>query len=159
MSQPVPPSCPPLGAPVFIDRPGDAPRAAGAYLLVLDLTRPCRVESARFGAARLAPGRYLYAGSAHGPGGLRARILRHARRDKTPHWHVDRLTRRARLTSVLIWPGGGECALAAAALRIAGAHCPIPGFGASDCPRCASHLIALPAGAPLPDAAAFLDGC
>ncbi len=136
--------------PGFIARPEDAPRAPGAYLLVLDLTRPCRVESARFGAARLAPGRYLYAGSARGPGGLRARILRHARRDKALHWHVDRLTRRARLVSALIWSEGGECALAEAALRIAGAHCPIPGFGASDCPRCASHLIALPAAMPLP---------
>jgi len=141
--------------PGFIERPTDAPRAPGAYLLVLDLTRPCRVESARFGAARLAPGRYLYAGSARGPGGLRARILRHARRDKNPHWHVDRLTRRARLAAVLIWPEGGECALAQAALRIAGAHCPIPGFGASDCPRCVSHLVALPAATPLPGPAFF----
>lgn len=130
--------------PFFIDRTEDAPGVPGAYALVLALARPCIVEGARWGRARLAPGRYLYAGSAYGPGGLRARILRHARRDKALRWHVDRLTRRARLVQVLVWPEGDECALAAAARRSPGAAIPIPGFGASDCPRCPSHLVAWP---------------
>ncbi|MFL5280923.1 MAG: DUF123 domain-containing protein [Rhodopila sp.] len=33
-------------------------------------------------AASLLPGRYLYAGSARGPGGMRARLDRHLRRNK-----------------------------------------------------------------------------
>ena len=45
----------------------------------------------------LAPGCYVYAGSARGPGGIRARVRRHLRPDKTPHWHIDQVTAYAKL--------------------------------------------------------------
>ncbi|MDC7789088.1 GIY-YIG nuclease family protein [Rhodoplanes sp. TEM] len=98
-------------------------------------------------AGTLAPGRYLYCGSARGPGGLRARIARHLRRRKTLRWHVDRLTTRGTVIAVWAVPDGDECALAGA---LAGLPVPIPGFGASDCRRCPSHLFAWPDGAALP---------
>jgi len=55
----------------------------GAYILSIDLAVPLALDIPKFGAATLAPGRYAYCGSAYGPGGLRARIARHLRRDKS----------------------------------------------------------------------------
>jgi Uri superfamily endonuclease len=41
---------------------------------------------------KLPAGRYLYCGSAKGPGGLKARLSRHTRRGKSVRLHVDQLT-------------------------------------------------------------------
>ncbi len=120
------------------------PRAAGAYALVLDLARPAAV-SVRGARLVLPAGRYLYAGSARGPGGIRARAARHLRRPARPHWHIDQLTREARPTSVLALPGGDECAIVRRLLRCPGVAAPVPGFGSSDCRTCPAHLLALPA--------------
>jgi Uri superfamily endonuclease len=100
----------------------DLPAAPGAYVLMLELRRPVRLAIATLPATTLPPGRYAYAGSARGPGGIRARVRRHLRKDKKPHWHIDRL---------------------ADLLRVPGASVPVPGFGSSDCRRCAAHLVAL----------------
>ncbi|WP_296520394.1 DUF123 domain-containing protein [Rhodoplanes sp.] len=97
-------------------------------------------------AKTLPAGRYLYCGSARGPGGLRARIARHLRRRKTLRWHVDRLTTRGTVFAVWAIPGGDECDLVA---RLAALPVPLPGFGSSDCRRCRSHLLAWPEGVEL----------
>lgn len=128
-----------------------APADKGAYALILHLDAPARFP--RAGASHpVAPGWYAYAGSAYGPGGLRARLRRHFRRDKTLHWHVDHLTAVAdRLFAVSV-TGGSECAIAA---RLAATgrfrHGPA-GFGSSDCPACPSHLLEFvaPAGSRTP---------
>jgi Uri superfamily endonuclease len=87
----------------------------------------------------IEPGYLVYVGSALGPGGIRARVARHARKSKKPHWHIDYL--RPYLSLAETWwktaPDRWEhdwAALLAARLDVA--H---PRFGASDC-RCASHL-------------------
>ncbi len=118
----------------------------GAYLLLIELAAPLVLGIARLGPATLAPGRYAYGGSAYGPGGLKARIGRHLRRDKAPHWHVDRLTAAGRVIGVRAVPGAQECALVRALLELPGASVPIPGFGSSDCRGCPAHLVLLPAG-------------
>ncbi|MGE4527232.1 MAG: DUF123 domain-containing protein [Rhodospirillaceae bacterium] len=112
----------------------------GAYVLAVALD--CA-------AAGLPPGRYLYCGSAKGPGGLKARLARHMRKGKAVRWHVDRITEAGRVLGVWAFPGGDECALAQ---RLAGMGfpVPIPGFGSSDCRVCESHLLAWPEGAGLP---------
>ncbi|EJW13489.1 Endonuclease III [Rhodovulum sp. PH10] len=119
---------------------GSVPAEPGAYVLGLLLARPValRVGGA---ACTLPAGRYLYCGSARGPGGLRARVTRHLARRKRIHWHVDRLTTRGRVVAVWIAPGGDECALVR---DLAGLPVPLPGFGSSDCRRCASHLLGWP---------------
>lgn len=117
------------------------PAVAGAYLLLLQLDVEMPSDARRKQAA-LPAGRYLYLGSARGPGGLRARIRRHLRADKRPHWHVDRLTAAARVAAVLAWPEGGECSWCAA-IRARGAEVTLPGFGSSDCRRCPAHLLRL----------------
>ena len=70
----------------------DTPAVSGTYVLVIDLSEPVAVSICGKPSALLAPGRYLYCGSAKGPGGLRARLARHMRHGKPIHWHIDRLT-------------------------------------------------------------------
>lgn len=72
----------------------DIPALPGSYVLVFDLKQPLGLEVGRLGMVTLAPGRYVYFGSAWGPGGLQARIRRHVRPDKSPHWHIDYLTQQ-----------------------------------------------------------------
>ncbi len=122
------------------------PADPGAYLLLIELTAPLALDIPRLGAATLAPGRYAYCGSANGPGGLRARIGRHLRRDKTPHWHIDRLTAAGQVAGLRAVPGGRECDLLRDLLADPGVSVPVPGFGSSDCRACPAHLVALPAG-------------
>ncbi|MGE5504370.1 MAG: GIY-YIG nuclease family protein, partial [Actinomycetota bacterium] len=92
-------------------------------------------------------GRYLYCGSARGPGGLRARVGRHMRKGKVVRWHVDRLTEAGRVVGAWVFEGGDECGLVA---RLAHLPVPIPGFGSSDCKVCPSHLLAWPEGIAVP---------
>ncbi len=119
----------------------DLPRDAGAYVLLIDLADPF----AGCFASRdftLAPGRYAYCGSAKGPGGIAARVGRHFRPNKKPHWHVDQLTIAARHIGAIAVPAGSECELSAR-LAKAGATMPLPGFGSADCRICAAHLLAI----------------
>ncbi|MBL6935253.1 MAG: GIY-YIG nuclease family protein [Alphaproteobacteria bacterium] len=102
------------------------------------------LPSPRLAAGSLVPGRYLYAGSAKGAGGMRARVQRHLRPKKSLHWHVDYLTRKGRITGVALLPGGDECQIVSGLLRQADIAAPIPGFGSSDCRQCVSHLLTLP---------------
>jgi Uri superfamily endonuclease len=125
------------------------PARPGAYILEIALDRPLAIETARL-RGTLDPGRYAYAGSANGPGGLRARIARHLRHSneraaKPPYWHVDRLTAAGRVTGLAYAEAARECDLADALAAIAGAAIPLAGFGSSDCRRCPAHLIRLPA--------------
>ncbi|MBM3562544.1 MAG: GIY-YIG nuclease family protein [Alphaproteobacteria bacterium] len=124
----------------------DAPAAPGAYVLWLRLGAPLTATAGKV-VATLEPGDYLYCGSARGPGGLRARLARHMLKDKRAHWHVDQLTLAGQVLGAFIVQGGDECALNAAldALPI-----PLPGFGSSDCRRCAAHLRFWPKGVALP---------
>jgi Uri superfamily endonuclease len=129
--------------------PADLPDAPGAYVLAVDLRRPLRLSLKGRQPVDLEPGRYLYAGSARGPGGIRARVGRHVKTAKSVRWHIDRLTNAAGVAQVLAQPGGDECALLADILALPGAAVPVPGFGASDCARCPAHLAAVDAGCDL----------
>ena len=131
------------------------PDAPGAYALILRLARETRLDIRTLGRPVLPAGLYLYAGSARGPGGIRARVARHLRRNKAPVWHIDRLTEAARVERVIAFPGGRECAIADFALAH-GARTPIPRFGATDCRRCEAHLLAV--GPDLVDALAVVSG-
>jgi Uri superfamily endonuclease len=118
----------------------DLPPVGGAYALVIEVRRPVRlvIRGNRF---RLGPGEYLYCGSARGPGGIRARVERHMRRDKALHWHIDQLTAVGRVRGVVVAPGGSECDLFERFAGLQRSRIPVPGFGASDCRRCPAHLM------------------
>ncbi len=122
---------------------GSMATAPGTYVLLF----ACRVtvcrDVGRLGRIALEPGHYLYVGSAFGPGGVRARVARHLRRDKRLHWHLDYL--REALEPLEAWytldavRREHEFAAALAAWRGAEG---VRGFGSSDC-ACPSHLFAL----------------
>lgn len=109
------------------------------------------VEVGALGAVELKPGAFVYVGSAFGPGGLAARLLRQVQPHKaSPHWHVDYL--RAALSLHGAWISSDdirhECTWAQAIARLGSSSVPLPGAGASDCP-CSTHFFRV---APLADA-------
>lgn len=123
----------------------DAPRrgtkaAAGSYLLLLRTREEVSLRVGKLGDVRFVTGWYVYCGSAHGPGGLQARLARHLRTDKQIHWHVDYLRTIAAVEGVFATESDLrlECTLAAGVGQLPEAV-PVPGFGASDC-RCLTHL-------------------
>jgi len=114
----------------------------GTYVLVLRCRSAAHVDIGRWGRLCLGRGYYLYVGSARGPGGLRARVLRHFRKRKTKHWHIDYL--RERTNAVGVWFRHGvrnrEHQWARAIAKTAGMS-PVKDFGCSDC-GCYTHLFA-----------------
>lgn len=115
------------------------PEILGAYLLWIRLDYPLKLTR-RFGVT-VGPGVFLYAGSAYGPGGIRARCSRHLKDDKNRRWHVDWLTTAAAYIDVLAFPGKSECQLVSRLVTCGIDQLPVPGFGSSDCKVCQSHLI------------------
>ena len=112
----------------------------GAYLAIMRLETECRLTIGALGERTVAPGYYVYVGSAMQ--NLTARLARHARRRKRHHWHIDYLRQHASEFVPLPIRSSKrqECdiARATAAQFPAG---PI-GFGCSDC-TCPTHLFRL----------------
>lgn len=98
------------------------------------------------GAFHFPAGWYVYVGSAHGPGGVDARLRRHRSPRKALRWHVDYLRAAARWVEAWAAPlaRDGECEWARRLAQLPGAQIPAPRFGASDC-RCPGHLVHFPA--------------
>lgn len=119
------------------------PAERGAYALVIDLIRPLALGIPRYSGSVLPTGRYVYCGSAYGPGGIAARVGRHLRTDKKLRWHVDHLTHAGTVVDVMPVIGGRECDLLAAVLTTPGAHVPLRRFGGMDCISCPAHLVAV----------------
>jgi Uri superfamily endonuclease len=122
----------------------DLPATPGTYVLIIS-ARPGVVRVGKLGELALTEQPHLYVGSAHGPGGLRARVGRHLRSAHGKagrHWHIDHLLAVARIREVWLVTGTEklECAWAAALAACDACETPLPGFGASDC-RCPSHLL------------------
>lgn len=120
----------------------DLPELPGAYILEFDLPASVDLSAGRLGVVSLGPGRVRYYGSARGPGGLRARVLRHLEpANRRDHWHVDALTRAVPVARVLIDIDGRECELVACDLDSGEWSVAVAGFGSSDCRRCRTHLL------------------
>jgi Uri superfamily endonuclease len=117
----------------------------GTYALLLWAEDERTIEVGALGEMVVRPGWYVYVGSAFGPGGLWARVRRHARGDGALHWHVDYL--RAVTTLASVWYTDDatrrECTWAGVLRGHAAARVPMTGFGASDC-DCPAHLTAFP---------------
>src|SRR5438067_2409375 len=112
----------------------------GAYRLRIRLDEGIQLAVGRLGKFDFPAGRYLYTGSALG--GLRRRVERHCRPEKTLRWHIDYLLQHARIEAVEMFPTEErcECALNREMLARPGARVVAPRFGSSDC-RCATHLV------------------
>jgi hypothetical protein len=59
-----------FGAGDFCTTESQIPALSGAYLLLIEVTKVTDVKLSKMPSASLVPGRYLYAGSAFGLGGL-----------------------------------------------------------------------------------------
>lgn len=119
---------------------------AGTYLLLMHLDREAEIPVGHLGTFGFAAGYYCYVGSARGPGGIAARVRRHLRGAKRPHWHVDYLLFEAPVME--IWATRStdrlECIWAQALLSLPEVTVPVRGFGSSDC-SCQAHLFRFPA--------------
>jgi Uri superfamily endonuclease len=112
----------------------------GTYALLLQSDCEAEVRVGRRSSLRVQPGYYVYVGSAFGPGGVKARVLRHCRESSTRHWHIDYLRG-------VTAPLGAWCGYQTRELehRWAQSLAKLPdvsavnGFGCSDC-MCESHL-------------------
>ena len=115
---------------------------SGTYALVLAATNAASVRVGKLGSLHLQPGFYVYVGSAHGPGGLRARLAHHLKASGRPHWHIDYL--KQHLTPREVWyccdRGLWEHQWAQRLAILPGASVPLAGFGSSDC-ACEGHLV------------------
>lgn len=123
---------------------GDLPGSFGAYGLVIHLTAPLALDRQRWQDRSLESGLYIYCGNANAPGGIGARLQRHARPSKLHHWHVDALTSGGRVIGAGAFVGGNECQIMGGLIRGQGAQIPLPGFGSSDCRDCEAHLVRIP---------------
>lgn len=113
---------------------------AGTYALILYTHAPARIRVGRRGDLDLQPGYYIYTGSAFGPGGIKARVLRHFRSAKSTHWHIDYLTGAVPPAAAFITYNSKPLEHHWAHQLCNSRDCtPIKGFGCSDC-RCTSHL-------------------
>jgi Uri superfamily endonuclease len=144
--------------------PDDSPAEAltpepGSYALLLRLDAPVCISVGRLGRFDFPAGTYVYPGSAHGPGGLRARLGRHLIGHGRVRWHVDYLRQYAvvigavyvtepramtfgRRAPAQTTRMAIECLWGQALAGLPGATIPIPGFGASDCASgCQAHLL------------------
>ncbi len=118
------------------------PSVPGTYVLIVHVDQLLALAVGRLGTHTLPGGYYAYVGSAHGPGGLRARLLRHLRAEKPRHWHIDYLTAAAPVTAIWLRESPQRLECAWAREIIARGTVPVPRFGSSDC-SCPAHLIAL----------------
>ncbi len=111
-------------------------KTAVSYQLWIALRRPLQIEIGRLGLLSSPAGVYVYTGSAKR--NLEARIARHCRREKTPHWHIDYLLAARGVELVCVGRSArAECALN----KATGGAVLVAGFGASDCRKaCGSHL-------------------
>ena len=108
----------------------------GSYILLIELTERQVITVGSLKAIHFPAGYYAYVGSALS--GLKSRVNRHLRRNKSPHWHIDYLLQKASVNDVITCgtEDRTECAIAKA---LGSEFDAIPGFGSSDC-QCHSHL-------------------
>lgn len=108
----------------------------GSYVLLSQLPEAETINTGSLKAVHFRHGYYAYVGSALG--GFRARLNRHSKRGKKPHWHIDYLLEKASITGLILAETRDrvECTMAQA---LSHKFDSITGFGASDC-QCRSHL-------------------
>ena len=100
----------------------------GSYFLVIKLDEVREVKT-KGRAFRLRPGYYVYVGSAMNS--LEKRVLRHFRKNKKLHWHIDFLLKEAELLRAYLIPSDKRLE-EELSLEVSKRGEPVPGFGASD---------------------------
>ncbi len=118
------------------------PGGRGYYALIMKVSSRLVVRTRGGRVFNLDPGIYVYLGSAKGPGGIRARVARHLRRNKKAHWHIDYLTSHpsVEIHAVLSFTGEEADMESLLAQRLIDKLKPIPGFGSTDKRNDPTHL-------------------
>jgi Uri superfamily endonuclease len=101
------------------------PASPGAYLLLIELRAVTPVILSNKPSVTMARGRYIYAGSAYAPGGLKGRVSRHMRRAKRTQWHIDQLTETDNILGAWAFPGDFEWRLCRYEFGITDPNCRI----------------------------------
>ncbi len=78
------------------------PKCPGYYALLIKIQKKTIIDHPKFNKKTLDPGYYIYVGSARGPGGIAARIKRHVKKNKKKKWHIDYLTSKQDVKTILI---------------------------------------------------------
>ena len=115
------------------------PSEPGSYALIFSNTIPRTIRVGALGEVPIEPGFLIYVGSALGPGGIRARVMRHTRKSKTLHWHIDYLRQYLTLDEVWLTIAKERREHTWADRLTSELEIVFPRFGASDC-RCDAHL-------------------
>ena len=112
----------------------------GAYVLYIRLARSRDITIGKLGRLHFRKGYYAYVGSALN--GIESRVLRHLRKEKKMHWHIDYLLQNAEILEVLCLRSDRreECSIAEKFGKI---FICVPGFGCGGC-KCQSHLFYSP---------------
>ena len=120
----------------------------GVYVLVLYLPVKKTITAGGAGTHTFEKGWHTYCGTAHGSGGLRARLTRHIRRlgeNKKPKWQIDYVREHATIEE--IWcaelPAEAECRWSRALSRLSDTSVPVKGLGSTDCNVCPAHFYRL----------------
>lgn len=116
---------------------------SGIYLLELYSQKKFSLKNNKFSDIILEEGFYYYVGSAQK--NLSSRILRHFKKEKTLHWHIDYITSNnsVEIISALIIPGADksvEWEIAKDLENYFDLSIPIKQFGNSDTSLTKSHL-------------------
>jgi Uri superfamily endonuclease len=130
-----------MGLPLLDELPSEK----GTYILFLQLAESRSIEVGRYGTCIFPAGIYAYAGSAHGNGGIAARIKHHLNLPERPHWHIDYVRPSMHWEGVFYAtdPLSNECTWSKRLFNFPGSRVIIPSFGASDCQKgCPAHLFA-----------------
>jgi Uri superfamily endonuclease len=112
----------------------------GTYALILQSHSKVNIQIGRWRQIDIQRGYYIYVGSAFGPGGVQARVLRHLRVEKLKHWHIDYL--REYVSPQTAWVSYDTEKLEHRWAQIffeRNETSAIQGFGCSDC-KCHTHL-------------------
>ncbi|MCH7731092.1 MAG: GIY-YIG nuclease family protein [Candidatus Marinimicrobia bacterium] len=113
----------------------------GTYALLLSTDKDLTFQVGALGLQSFNSGYYIYVGSAHGPGGLKARLKHHIRFSENPHWHIDYLRNHTKFLGVWVTRSHDnlEHIWAESFHKLTVPNNSIKGFGCSDC-KCISHL-------------------
>jgi len=108
----------------------------GTYLLIIEVKMDSIFQIGKLRNVRFNKGFYVYVGSALN--GLEKRILRHTKKQKKLHWHIDYFLKDAKIVDTFYKESNfkEECAIAKKLDEI---FLSISGFGCSDC-SCNSHF-------------------
>lgn len=114
----------------------------GTYLLLIEVKKNARIKVGKLGYVSFKKGYYCYVGSAVGnSANIPNRILRHLKKKKKKHWHIDYLLSKpyVKIKGLFIFPEKRkEEEISHKIGRMADST--IKGFGSSDCKKCKGNL-------------------